>query len=263
MSFEVTVLGSGTVIASAGRRATSLLVDADGKKLLFDCGPSIPNALVEKGLSLYSLESIFITHLHPDHTLGLGHLIASAVNDSSFPEEGSIDIFGPNGIEDFIEKWYNLYPSLEKSRRFLRVNKVSVSDEIRRSGVKVDVGRAFHGEIEAHAFRARYAGSTFCFTGDTAYSDRLADFARGSDLLAAECSFPNGGRTEGHMTPSWAGRLASRSGAGKLLLVHMYPAVDGAEAERAAGAEFDGVVIAARDGMTVAIPGDQVSYIPD
>ncbi len=51
MSFEVTVLGSGTIIPDAQRRATSLLVDAGGKILLLDCGPCIPNALVENGFS--------------------------------------------------------------------------------------------------------------------------------------------------------------------------------------------------------------------
>ncbi len=117
----------------------------------------------------------------------------------------------------------------------------------------MDVGRAFHGDIEAHAFRLRYAGSIFCFTGDTSYSERLADFARGADLLAAECSFPDGSDSKGHMTPSQAGTLASRSGAGKLLLVHMYPSVEPRRAEESAREKFEGTVIAARDGMTMEI----------
>ncbi len=60
-----------------GEPGLSLLLEADGKKMLFDCGYSgvfIDNAQ-RMGDDLAEIERVIISHGHNDHTWGLTHLI--------------------------------------------------------------------------------------------------------------------------------------------------------------------------------------------
>ncbi len=61
------------------------------------------------------------------------------------------------------------------------------------------------------------------YTGDTGPSADLAAWAKGCDLLLAECSLPDGQGVEGHLTPATVGRLAADAAARRLVLTHLYP----------------------------------------
>ena len=205
MGYRITVLGSGTIIPSAKRKSTALIFETESEVVLFDCGPSVPEAIVQNGFSLKGLDRVFITHFHPDHTLGLGHLFAAVKNNPGFPENKRIRLYGPKGIKEFIRGWYHLYPSMQKASRFFEVVEVDVSDIIKDAGFLVTAGKAEHGGGNALMYRVEYMGSKFVFTGDTAYTESLVEFARDADVLAAECSFPDNFPAAGHMTPSEVG----------------------------------------------------------
>ncbi len=67
------------------------------------------------------------------------------------------------------------------------------------------------------------SGKIIVYSGDTGYCEDMVDLARDADLLILEASFPDGQGSEGHLTPSEAGDMATRSGAKKLPLTHFYP----------------------------------------
>ena len=249
MAYKITVLGSGTIIPSVKRKSTALIFETGREVILFDCGPSVPEAIVQNDFLLKELDRIFITHFHPDHTLGLGHLFAAIKNTPAFPENKKIYLYGPKGIKEFIREWYNLYPSMQKASRFFEVVELGINDKVKCSDLSVTVGIAEHGMGNALMYRVEYLGSTFVFTGDTAYTESLVSFARNVDILIAECSFPDDSPTAGHMTPSEVGLLASECGAKKLLLVHMYPVQKEKDMEESIRNRFDGEVIIGADGM--------------
>jgi ribonuclease BN (tRNA processing enzyme) len=61
---------------AAGRRsgiATAVVVE--GKVYLVDCGESVGTKLLLAGLDIADVRSIFITHLHSDHTIDLPNLV--------------------------------------------------------------------------------------------------------------------------------------------------------------------------------------------
>lgn len=251
MGYRITVLGSGTIIPTARRRSTAIIFETDSEVILFDCGPSIPRAVAVNGFSLRELDRIFITHFHPDHTLGLGHIFSAVINDAGFPERKEFHLYGPEGIGGFIRKWHDLYPSNRKADRLFNVNEVHPGDRIKSSDLVISAGRAEHGEREALMYRAEYKGLTFVFTGDTAFNQSLVEFAKGADILAAECSFPDDNPASGHMTPSDAGLLASMCGAPRLLLIHMYPSQREGDMKRSIRRRYDGEIIVGEDGMTL------------
>jgi ribonuclease BN (tRNA processing enzyme) len=86
------------------------------------------------------------------------------------------------------------------------------------------------------------------YTGDTGYSDALADWAGPCDLLLAECSLPDEHAVDTHLTPERAGRLAATAGAKHLVLTHFYPVFGDRDPAALARSAFDGRVTAASDG---------------
>jgi ribonuclease BN (tRNA processing enzyme) len=57
------------------------------------------------------------------------------------------------------------------------------------------------------------------------------------------------------MTSRQAGETASRAGAKRLMLTHIWPTLDVVDMEREVEETFDGEVLPAREGMTVSLGG--------
>ena len=54
-----TILGSGTCVPSLTRSACAVLVERDEEKLLFDAGPGTMHRLLESGVTIFELGTIF------------------------------------------------------------------------------------------------------------------------------------------------------------------------------------------------------------
>jgi len=72
--FTVEVIGCGNAYDGDQVNA-SLLVSEPGYQLLIDCGPTVPAALFRRQMAPNSLDAIYLTHIHPDHCLGLTSLL--------------------------------------------------------------------------------------------------------------------------------------------------------------------------------------------
>jgi len=254
MPLRLTVLGSGSVVPSSGRRSTSLLVDAGEETVLLDCGPDAPHALEECGRSFREAERILLSHFHPDHTLGLARLFSAAANDRGSRGRRVFSICGPEGLEDFIRSWDGVYGGIVPTGDALRAREMSPGESGAFGGLTFTAGPAFHGGRPALSWRVEHGGTALAYTGDTGPSEELAAFFSGADLLAAECSFPDRCPEEGHLTPRTAGELARSAGVGTLVLVHLYPWFED-DPRIEAAKEFEGDVTVAFDGMVIEADG--------
>ncbi|MNO71509.1 ribonuclease Z [compost metagenome] len=70
MKFNLKVIGTGSAFTKK-QSHTSLLIEVNDKKYLFDCGFKVPQALHDMGISLEEIDGIIISHIHGDHTGGL------------------------------------------------------------------------------------------------------------------------------------------------------------------------------------------------
>ncbi|MGM0484977.1 MAG: MBL fold metallo-hydrolase [Candidatus Krumholzibacteriota bacterium] len=248
---KITVLGTGSIIPTAGRRATAAMVETLEENILFDCGPSVPGAAAESGYGISSIDRIFLTHYHPDHTLGIGHILAAVKNDPDFPPDESIPLYGPPGLEEFIESWPGVYNSLETVIPLFELFEVSGDDIISCRDSEVSVLDAVHGSAPAVSYKIESDDYVFVYTGDTGLTEELVDFCKGADLIAAECSFPDEDGMKGHMTVSDVGRLATEAEPEKIVLVHMYPQVNGEEARNKISQMCRAEVVTGKDGLIV------------
>ena len=253
MTLRLTVLGSGTIIPEPWRQATSLLVEAGETRVLLDCAPGALEALERGGRSFRSVRRVLLTHFHPDHTLGLGRLFAALANDRAAAAPQELVIHGPTGLAGFIAGWNALYDGIVPAAEALSLVEMAAGDAAVIGDIAVLAGPADHGRCPALSYRLSAGSRSLVFTGDTAYSRGLAVFARGADLLVAECSFPDGYAAEGHMTPEQAGRLAREAGAGAVLLVHMYPCFGKTDPAAGVRRSYTGSVTTGRDGMAIEL----------
>lgn len=72
---KIKFLGSGSAKSNLARAHSSVLVNSNKKYFLIDCGDGIPLQLLKFGININKIDSVIISHNHPDHLSGLFSLI--------------------------------------------------------------------------------------------------------------------------------------------------------------------------------------------
>lgn len=253
---HLTVLGSGTCELRAGRGSAAHLVSAGGANILLDAGRGALAAMLAAGVEAAELNAVMLTHHHPDHMADLVPLLFALNYDPALQGGARVSIMGHPGIAPVVDgldsalgRW--LKPKHNNADfKWLRAG-----DALEVGEVKITVAEARHIATSL-AYRLERSGASLVYLGDSEYSEELAEFSQGADLLLANCAATDQRPKKGHMGPAQCGRLAAEAKAGALLLSHMYCGVDPAEALAAAGKVFGGPVLAAFDRQSLSIaPG--------
>lgn len=137
---EGTFLGTSSAFPTAKRNHPSVYLMINGERMLFDCGEGTQRQIRKAGLSP-SVDYIFITHWHGDHSLGLGGIIQSLNMMKSNKE---LQIFGPNGTEQGVKnilmtyKFYNQLDIKTKSVNALTEKTILERDNYSVSAINVE-----------------------------------------------------------------------------------------------------------------------------
>jgi ribonuclease BN (tRNA processing enzyme) len=246
---RLTVLGSGTVAPTPDRTAAAHWIEAAEVRLLLDCGAGALHRAATFGIPWAQATHVAISHFHIDHWAELPHLLFALRWGTEPPRSEPLVVLGPRGLRARLalaagafEDWLVRpeYPldivELEPDRRY------PLGDQVR-----LETHRTPH-TVSSLAYAVSDGRVRCVYTGDTGYSAALARWASGCDLLLAECSLPDERAVERHLTPSRAGRLAREAGARRLVLTHFYPVFGDRDPAALAAEEFDGDIVAARDG---------------
>jgi ribonuclease Z len=95
MDLSLFFAGTAGSVPSARRGLPAVLIRRGGDRLLFDCGEGTQRQLL-RSIGLLDLDSVFITHFHADHWLGLpGMLKSFALRERSEP----LSVYGPVGLK--------------------------------------------------------------------------------------------------------------------------------------------------------------------
>jgi ribonuclease BN (tRNA processing enzyme) len=103
------------------------------------------------------------------------------------------------------------------------------------------------------AARIDQESRSICYTGDTAYSEDLAAFFAGTDLMICECSFEQPNPDVAHLSVPEASMMAQQARAARLVVTHFYFDVDELDLETRLRQGYSGQVIIGRDGMCFEI----------
>ncbi|MGD9158112.1 MAG: ribonuclease Z [Desulfobacteraceae bacterium] len=253
---HLTVLGSGTSIPLSYRASPSLMLNVDGEILLLDMGPGTLRQLARAGINNSSISHVLFSHFHPDHTADLIHFLFVTRNPLIFNKREPFILSGSKGLKNLIDKLQKAYPGwLELPEDKMIIEEYSNLETAVRSYEKYTVSTYPVDHTESSlAYRIEDKNSkSIVYTGDTDFCEGISSFAEGADLLILECSLPEGGNTKGHLNPVQAGRLASLSGAKKLMLVHFYPEVLSTDITGECRKFYNGELILGRDMLQIKI----------
>ncbi len=249
----VALLGTkgGPAIRTGSTNPTSSLLVMNGRKIVVDCGLGVTRGLVDQGMALKDLDLIFITHLHSDHYLELGPLLHTAWTAGL---KSPVTVLGPRGTGDY---WRHFLESMQADidlrmedegrpdlARLITFKSLDDGEMLHQDGLTVSAMRNEHPPlVDTFALRFSGGGHNVVFSGDTACLPKLADFAKGAELLiheamlgdALDALFKRIGNTDDRLMKHWlrshtmagdAGKIAAQAGVKALALHHLIPSDD-------------------------------------
>ncbi|MDG6229530.1 MAG: ribonuclease Z [Candidatus Thermoplasmatota archaeon] len=144
---QLIFLGTGGSWPTVKRNVTSIAVKRGKDILLFDCGEGTQRQFQKSQLSYMQITSIFISHFHGDHFLGIpGLLQTMQLNDRKNP----LHIYGPKGMIDLTHQLLSL--GYFKPGYPIYAHEVDDNENILFKGFAVDVLKVNHG-IPSLGFR--------------------------------------------------------------------------------------------------------------
>ena len=145
MDMSLFFAGTGGSVPSARRGLPALLVRRGGDSLLFDCGEGTQRQLI-RSVGLGDIDSVFITHFHADHWLGLPGMLKSF---SLREREAPLSIYGPPGLGALMEQMRFVYgrPKYE-----LQIRELEPTEAVERADYRVAAIPVSHGERVAYGY---------------------------------------------------------------------------------------------------------------
>jgi len=194
-SLRVSLLGTGTPPPLMTRFGPSILVEAGKEKLLFDCGRGCIQRLVQLKIPPGDVYTLFLTHLHSDHVVGIPDLWLTGWSNGL--RKVPLRVWGPIGTKEMM---YNLNKAYDFDIRIRLYDTqpppqgvVVLAEDIKegvvyeKNGAKVTAFNVDHRPVEpAFGYRIDYSGKSVVLSGDTTFSENLIRFAQGADLLVHE-----------------------------------------------------------------------------
>jgi ribonuclease BN (tRNA processing enzyme) len=249
---ELIILGSGTGVPSLKRGSPAALIKTDRQSILLDSGSGTLTRMLHAGVTYKDVDAILYSHIHPDHSADLVPLIFACKYEED-PREKDLLIIGGRGFRDYFEGLRWLHGSSIEPQTFRIHIREVLADEVEIGDLRVTVLPLEHAPESVGYRIAAPQGQTLVYSGDTDDCRNIVELARGADLLLLECSFPEGRKVKGHLTPALAGRIAQEAGCKRLCLTHFYPPCDHADIRADCRNVFPGEVLLAEDMMRIRI----------
>jgi ribonuclease BN (tRNA processing enzyme) len=242
---QLVLLGTGTPNAEPDRAGSALAVVVNGAPYLVDAGPGLVRRANQAyqmgvdGLQPRRLATIFLTHLHTDHTVGLPDLIFTPwVLERELP----LRVLGPAGTEAMVWHLTEAYQAdvrvrlegLEPANRTghrVEARDVEPGLVYEDENVRVLAFQVAHGAWpQAFGYRFETPDRVIVVSGDTSPTDAVAEHCRGCDILVHEVYAQSGFErrdsvwqryhASSHTSGPELGRLAAAAAPRLLVLTH-------------------------------------------
>jgi ribonuclease BN (tRNA processing enzyme) len=178
-------------------------------------------ALKREGLDPSGIGFVAVSHLHGDHFGGLPWLIL----DGRFAKrERPLEIAGPPTTAQRLKQVYEgLYPGAADAELPFEVRFAELVE-----AAQCELGPAVVTPFEvshqsgapSYSLRVEYGGKVIAYSGDTEWTDALADAASGADLFICECNHFDK-RVPGHLDYRTLIEHRSELTCGRLVITHM------------------------------------------
>jgi ribonuclease Z len=99
MSFEITILGSGSALPTSDKFPSAHVLNIHERFFLIDCGEGTQIQLRKLKIKFTKINHIFISHLHGDHFFGIFGIISSL---SLLGRKNDLHIYSPGKLEKIV-----------------------------------------------------------------------------------------------------------------------------------------------------------------
>ena len=204
-AMTVTLLGTGSPVPLTDRYGPSTLVEAGGRKFLFDAGRGAPMRLAQLGIPLGEITGVFLTHFHSDHLNGLPDFWMTSYVPVAFGARSQpMKLWGPEGTVLIGERMRAAFADDIRIRMAdAHVKELATQIDVKEfnadgvvydeGGVRVTAFKVNHGELihPSYGYRVDYQGHSVLISGDTKYEPNIIKNGQGLDLLIHEvCAVP-------------------------------------------------------------------------
>ena len=119
---SLTVLGSGTCVPSLARSSCAVLLTLGRTSILVDIGQGTIRRLLKAGVSIFSIDHILISHLHPDHTGELASFLFSTKYATTDSRDRPLCLTAGKGFSAFYDRLVKAYgPAISLEPEMLRI----------------------------------------------------------------------------------------------------------------------------------------------
>ena len=257
---RLTILGTGSCCPPPGGEVACFLLNDD---VLIDTGCNVAAHMRRFGRDPLAVRTVFITHCHHDHYMGLaGLLFYHAMADGGRRKADPPTIVGPRT---------EIRNAVGRALHFLqndRYDLIAPPDVVplppgrtyETDRFRVRTAQTIHPTLSlAYRFEDSLTGAVAAFSGDTAPHAPLSGLAAGADVLCHEASL---GAREGDPLAEWghagaldAARIAASAHCKRLCLVHHSGPVD--EATLARAREIFPETVVPQEGDVISLPIDR------
>jgi len=202
----VTLGTKGGPLPSAERSqpANALVLD-NGTVILVDAGDGTAQQMARAGLRLDQVHSVFLSHMHFDHTAGVLGVISPLYQTNC---GCTVTIYGPPGTQAFVNGMISLMQPFAESgfgipgeqfpppSSMVRVVEMVDGSTATIGSTKVTAAQNSHYSFPAGsemdrkhkslAYRFDLPDRSIAFTGDTGPSRAVEQLAKGADMLVTE-----------------------------------------------------------------------------
>lgn len=217
----LTFLGIASAVPGAGEDTASFLINGH---LLFDCGWCNVLKMLEFGYDPLLVDTLFVTHCHHDHYLGLPALLFyRAMRGAKAP----LRLVGPPDdlpiVADLAQKFLQI-ERFDGLQQELELEPLEPGRTWQTDRYEIQTVRALHPVTGVCGrLTDKRSGAVIAFSGDTSPHPDLPNLARGADILIHEASIAPTGNLDprwGHSRATDAAQIALEANVKALRLVH-------------------------------------------
>ncbi|MDY0361530.1 MAG: ribonuclease Z [Desulforegulaceae bacterium] len=252
---KITILGSGSCVFSLKRAASSILVETEKINLLVDAGTGCTRRLLEKGFKIETLDGIFLSHFHIDHSSELVPILFSLKYGNYSNLKEKFFLMGGPGLNDFYEKLkivYGHWIDLDGKIEILEFEKIN-SPKIEFYDIDIETFHVNHRPESLALKILDKKNKIFVYSGDMDLTPGFEIFINNCDLLVIESAMPDNLKVEGHLTPVLAAGIGLKGNVKELILTHFYPQCEKDDFLINADKIFKGNIKLAKDLMEIKL----------
>ena len=247
---KLVLLGTGNPNPSPEQSGCALALLVNSTPYIVDFGPGLIRKAASltpryggdfEGFKIKDIKTVFLTHLHSDHTIGYPDLI---LTPWVMGRDEPLSVYGPVGTGSLTENilkayeqdiHYRVYGAEPTNDVGWRVNCHEFEKEgviYRDSNITVEAFPVVHGTWpNAWGFRFTTPDKVIVISGDCKPSEKVVEYSKDADILVHEVYSKAGFdtkplewkqyHTEHHTSTLELADIASRANPGKVVLYHI------------------------------------------